>query len=132
MRRKDIVTIKYNVVARRDPRDAAAPEKYYPLVKSTGEVALPELAKRAAEISTLSAVDLAAAVEAILFIIPRALADGDIVRLGDFGTFSLRIRSEGSETRERVSARNITRRIVNFRPGERFTRVVDEIEFVPL
>jgi predicted histone-like DNA-binding protein len=126
------MTVKYTIVARGDPRDAAAPEKYYPLVKSTGEITLPDLAARAAEISTLSPVDLAAAVEAILVIIPRELADGNIVRLGDFGTFSLRVRSEGSETRERVSARKITRRIVNFRPGERFTRAVEEIEFEPL
>ena len=126
------MTVKYTVVARGDPRDPSAPEKYYPLVKSMGEIALQDLAERAAEISTLSSVDLAAAVEAILTIIPRELAEGNIVRLGDFGTFSLRIRSAGSETRERVSSRNITRRIINFRPGKRFTDVVDSIEFEPL
>jgi predicted histone-like DNA-binding protein len=126
------VTVKYTVVARGDPRDPLAPKKYYPLAKSTDEVTLPDMARRAAEISTLSSVDLVAAVEAILTIIPRELADGSIVRLGDFGTFSLRIRSAGSETRERVSSRNITRRIINFRPGKRFTDVVDSIEFEPL
>ena len=126
------MTVKYTIVARGNPQDPDAPKKYYPVAKSTGETTLSKLAERAAEMSTLSSVDLAAALEALLTVIPRELAAGNIVRLGDFGSFSLRVRSEGSETEDQVSSRNITKRIIVFRPGKRFTRVVDDIEFKPL
>jgi len=79
--------------------------------------------------STLSSVDLAATLEAFLTIIPRELAAGNIVRLGDFGSFSLRVRSEGSETEDGVSSRNITKTIAGFRPGKRFTKELDAIEY---
>ncbi|MBU0704983.1 MAG: hypothetical protein KKC18_14075 [Chloroflexi bacterium] len=41
----------------------------------------------------------------------------------------MRVRSEGSESEEAVSARNITKTIASFRPGKRFTRELDAIEF---
>ena len=126
------MTVKYTVVARGNPQDPEAPKKYYPVAKSTGETTLPKLAERANEMSTLSSADLAAALEALLTVIPRELATGNIVRLGDFGSFSLRVRGEGAETEEGVSSRNITKRIIVFRPGKRFTKVVEGIEFEPL
>jgi len=123
------MTVKYTIVARGNPQNLDAPKKYYPVAKSTGETTLPKLAERMAEMSTLSSADLAAALEALLTIILREIAAGNIVRLGDFGSFSLRVRSEGSESEEAVSARNITKTIASFRPGKRFQRVVDEIKF---
>ena len=126
------MTVKYTVVARGNPQDPNAPKKYHVVAKSTGETTLPKLAERMAEISTLSSIDLTAALEALLTVIPKELAAGNIVRLGDFGSFSLRVRSEGAETEDGVSSRNITKRIIAFRPGKRFTSVVDDIEFEPL
>jgi predicted histone-like DNA-binding protein len=119
------MTVEYSIVARGNPQDPAEPKKYYPVVKSTGELKLRDLAERAAEMSTLSPVDVAAAVEAFLAIIPRALADGNIVRLGDFGTYSLRVRSVGAETEEAVGAKNITKVVAGFRPGKTFRDALD-------
>jgi predicted histone-like DNA-binding protein len=119
------MTVEYSIVARGNPQEPAQPKKYYPVLKSTGELTLRDLAERAAEMSTLSPVDVAAAVEAFLAIVPRALADGNIVRLGDFGTFRLRVRSVGADTEEAVAAQNITRVIASFRPGKRFRDALD-------
>lgn len=85
----------------------------------------PDLAERAAETSTLSPADVAAAVEAFLAIIPRTLADGNIVRLGDFGTYSLRVRSVGAETEGAVGDKNITKVVAGFRPGKTFRDALD-------
>ena len=53
------------------------------------------------------------------------------MRLGDFGTFSLRVRSEGAETEEDVGAKNITKVVAGFRPGKHFQNALDPdvIEF---
>ena len=121
--------VKYHVVARGKPGDPHTPKKYYPVIKSTGRVTQRDLARQAAEISTLSSADLAAALEIFLTIIPRELADGNIVDLGDFGSFSLRINSEGVATEDAVTAHNITRVIAGFRPGKLFKNVLDNAEF---
>jgi predicted histone-like DNA-binding protein len=73
--------------------------------------------------------DIVATIEALLTIIPDELADGNIVSLGDFGTFSLRIRSEGADTAEEVTARNISNTLVTFRPGKRFKQVLNRITY---
>jgi predicted histone-like DNA-binding protein len=119
------MTVEYSIVARGNPQDPAEPKKYYPVVKSSGELKLRDLVQRAAEMSTLSPADVAAAVEAFLAIIPRALADGNIVRLGDFGTYSLRVRSVGADTEAEVGAQNITKVVAGFRPGKRFRDALD-------
>ena len=123
------MTVKFSTIARTNPQNRTAPKKHYPQIKSTGKTKLVDLAERAAEMSTLSSADLAAAVEAFLTIIPRELADGNLVSLGDFGTFSLRIRSEGSDTAEEVTSRNITNTLITFRPGKRFKQVLDNISY---
>jgi predicted histone-like DNA-binding protein len=123
------MTVKFTTVERPNPQDPAAPKKHYPQIQSRGKVTVRRLAERAAEISTLSPVDVAAAIEAFLAIVPDELADGNIVSLGDFGSFSLRIRSGGAGTADEVTARNIVKTLVTFRPGKRFKQVLDTIEY---
>lgn len=104
-------------------------KNYYPQVKSSGKVMLRQFAQQIADISTVSAVDTIAVLEALLTVIPRELAEGRIVRLGDFGSFSLRIRGQGADTPEGVTAHNITKTLTSFRPGKLFKGALDNISF---
>jgi len=123
------MTVKYTVIARANPQDREAPPKYYPSIKSVGKVTLRQVMEQIAEISTVSSVDTVALVEAFLTIVPRELAKGNTVQLGDFGSFSLRIQSTGSDSPGKVSAGNITNVLTTFRPGKRFKRILDNTEF---
>ena len=69
-------------------------------------------------------------IEALLTLIPRELSAGNIVELGEFGSFRLRIQSEGAETPEGVTAHNIKKILPRFVPGKEFSRVLDTTEFV--
>ena len=123
------MSVKYNVVARKNPRDPDAPPKYYPSIVSSGREGMREIAKQIAEISTVSSVDTMASLESLLSVLPRILANGNIVDLGDFGTFWLRVKTEGSESEADVTARNITNVQIQFRPGKEFKRALEVIEF---
>ncbi len=123
------MTVKYNVITRNNPANPTAPPKYYPSIKSSGRVTLRRLANQIAEISTVSSVDTLAVLEALLTLIPRELTDGNIVELGDLGSFRLRIQSEGVETEEAVSAHNIKKVLPLFTPGKEFKRVLGQTEF---
>lgn len=123
------MTVKYTVVPKVNPQNPEAPRKYYPVAKSSGKTTIRNLAERIAEISTVSSVDVVAVLEAFLNIIPKELADGNIVQLGDFGSFSLRIRSEGADSEEQVTAHNITKILTSFRPGKRFKEVLDNVSY---
>lgn len=123
------MTVKYTVVGRRNPGDPEEAKKYYPYLKSSGKVTLRQLTQRIAEISTVSSVDTVAVLEALLTVIPRELAAGNIVQLGDLGSFSLRVRSQGADTPEEVTASHITKTMTTFRPGKRFKDTLKSITF---
>ncbi|MCA9927257.1 MAG: HU family DNA-binding protein [Anaerolineales bacterium] len=123
------MTVKYKVISRKNPSDLTAPPKYYPSVNAGGRLRLRQLAKRIAEISTVSSVDTMAVLEGLLTVLPQEIINGNIVELGDFGSFWLRIKSEGSETAEEVSAQNILNTLPKFTPGKEFKQVLQTVEF---
>lgn len=124
------MTVKFNIVERGNPADRTAPKKYYPSIQSSGRVTTRELAEMAAERSTLSTMDMMAAIEGFLAIIPQQLAKGNIVELGDFGTYWLKTSSEGAELPDDVSASHIVNVLPRFNPGKKFKDVLKTIEYV--
>jgi predicted histone-like DNA-binding protein len=123
------MTVKFNIVERGNPSDPAAPRKFYPSIQSTGRLTLRELAEQASDRSTLTTADILAAIESFLAIVPRELAKGNIVELGDFGSFWLRTTTEGAETPEAVKPDQISTVLPRFNPGKEFKRTLDNIAF---
>jgi predicted histone-like DNA-binding protein len=123
------MAVKFNVSQRKNPRDLTAPPKYYATVKSSGRADTNAIARSINSMSTVSSVDTAAVLEAFLQVVPDKLAEGNIVELGDFGTFRVSVSSDGQEQAEDVTARNITDVRVIFTPGRRFTQVLDDVQF---
>ena len=124
------MTLHYRLIQKTNPRDLAAPKKYYANAVTRSDVTLRELAKEIAEISTVSTVDTMAVIESLLQIIPRHVAQGDIVRLGDFGSFSVRISSNGSATEEDFTSALIKGLNLHFRPGKEIKNQLGAVTFV--
>jgi len=123
------VSIKFSVVERGNPGNPEAPKKFYPSIQSSGRMTVRELAEQASQMSTLSSTDIVAAIESFLTIVPRELAKGNIVELGDFGNFWLRSNTEGIETASDVRGNQVTSIMPRFMPGKLFKRVLDSAEF---
>ena len=121
--------IKYSVIPRKTPQHPEDPPKYYPSIQSSGKLTLRQLAQRMAAISTLSTIDTMAAIEAFLQVVPQELADGNIVDLGDFGSFWLRASATGTEAQEDVNKSQFVSIKPLFRPGKEFKKVLDTVEF---
>lgn len=123
------MTVKFNVVERGNPANREAPKKFYASVVSTGRKTMRQLSGRISEMSTVSAADTAAVIEAFLLVLPQELAAGNVVELGDFGNFWLKASSDGSETAEAVRASNITNLLPRFNPGKEFKKVLATVDF---
>ena len=124
------MTVKFNIVERGNPSNPEAPKKFYPSIQSSGRLTLRELAAAAADRSTLTETDFIAAVESFLALIPRELAKGHIVELGDFGSFWLRTTADGSDSAEEVRADQINTILPRFNPGKVFKRTLEAIEYI--
>jgi predicted histone-like DNA-binding protein len=123
------MTVKFNIVERGNPSNREAPKKFYPSILSTGRVSQRKLVETAARETALSTGDMLNALEAILKIIPRELAEGNIVELGDFGSFWLRLETEGADTADGVTASNVSGAMARFTPGKLFKQTLDTIQF---
>lgn len=121
--------VKFNIVERANPSNREAPKKYYPSIRSSGRVTTQEMAEMAADRSTLTSADMMAAIETFLSIIPQQLKKGNIVELGDFGSFWLKSTADGAPSVEEVSSTQITSLLPRFIPGKRFRNVLKTTEY---
>ena len=123
------MSLKYRLVQKRNPSKPTDPNKFYANVVTRGEVSLRDLAKETALISTVSIPDVTAVVESLLQIIPKHLGQGEIVRLGEFGSLSVTLSSEGTATQEEFHSGQIKSINVNFRPGKEISQALDQVSF---
>ena len=123
------MAVTFKAVAKKNPTKQAEPAKYFALAVNSGSISLRQLAKMITERSTVKSADTMAVLEGLLEVVPSALADGKIVRLGDFGSFSLGIKSEGVEDESKLYAKHINKTVIRFRPGAEFQNAMNNLEF---
>jgi predicted histone-like DNA-binding protein len=123
------MSVKFNVVERGNPSKPTDPKKFYPSVVSSGKVGQRDVARRASEQSTVSMADTAAVIENFLSIITDELSRGNIVHLGEFGSFWVRVETEGAEVATDVTTHNIKGVMARFTPGKEFQEALDKITF---
>lgn len=124
------MAFKFKAVARKNPGDPAAAPKFYPSPVYSGNTTIRQLAKKISDISTVSSIDTLAVLEAFLQLIPEELINGQIVKLGDFGSFRLTLRGEGTETADALSSNQITKASVYFRPSKEFSDIANKIKSI--
>ncbi len=123
------MTAKYKAIEKVNPRDPEGPRKFYPSLQTDGRVTIRTLAMEAADRSSMSEADSYASIANLWNLIPRHLAEGKIVDLDDFGVFKLSITTEGSDTLEGVTSRNIKSIGVRFIPGPAFMEILARVQF---
>lgn len=121
--------VKFKAVSRRNPRDLAAPEKFYATAIADGEVDLDTLARMISDQNTVTEADCYAVLISLEKNIIDELAQGRIVKLGRLGTFQVGISSVGMATAEEVSSNSIIKSRINFRPGKRMRSFLKDVSF---
>ena len=111
------MAVKYTVSERGNPLQPQQPKKWYANAKSAGNTTLRALSKEIAARSTVAPADTQAVLVALTEVLVQHLAEGKIVRLGDFGAFQVSISSFGAETEAKFNASLIKGNKVVFRPG---------------
>ena len=121
--------VTYSVSPRINPRDKEAAPKYYGLVQASGEIDLREMAERIQQTYTVHKSDVFAVLVALEDVITNALKGGEIVRLGNLGSFQIGISSKGAVTEEEYSDSLIKKARINYRPGSAIVGVLDNLTF---
>lgn len=122
-------SVTYSVSPRINPRDKEAAPKYYAQAQARGDVNIREMATRIQATCTVTKADVYAVLVALEDVIVEALENGEIVRLGELGTFQLSLSGKGAETEEDYNTSLIEKAKINFRPGNVLAAMLDTLSF---
>ncbi len=124
------MTIKYKLVKTSTPGvTGGGAYKYYARACERKKAGINEIADVLSKRSSLSKSDIVATLIGLEDIIPELLLDNHTVELGDLGTFSLHLKSEGSDV-PRVDAYRLIKDVkIHFLPGKELKRSVRSPEF---
>ncbi len=118
------MSIKFNVVQKKNPQDLTAAPKWYASAVGDGVTTLQDLAEYAGETSTVSKADILAVLESTLTKVSKDLSNGRIVKVGDYFTLQMSVSSDASDKEEEVISSKIKSAKINFRPGKMFKDMI--------
>lgn len=122
-------SVTYSVVPRKNLLKKDEPVKYYAQAQASGDVEVKEMSKRIEKACTVTRADVMAVLIALEDTIVEGLERGEIVRLGDIGSFQIGLNGKGTEVEEDYTPSLIKRAKVNFRPGEALTEILPGLSF---
>lgn len=121
--------VTYSVVPRKNLLKKDDPPKYYAQAQASGEVNTKEMSQRIEKTCTVTRADVMTVLVALEDTIVEGLQRGEIVRLGDIGTFQIGLRGKGALVEEDYTVSLIKKAKVNFRPGVALTEVLPGLNF---
>ena len=110
-------SVTYSVVPRYNPSEKGMPPKYYAQAQASGDVNIREMSERIQQTCTVTKADVYAVLVSMEDVIIDALKSGEIVRLGDLGSFQIGVSGKGTLTEEEYDSSLIQKARINFRPG---------------
>ena len=110
-------SVTYSVVPRINPAKPQLPVLFYAMAQARGVADIRTLSDRINGMCTVTYTDVIAVLSALETIMAKCLLNGEIVRLGEFGSFQVSISSAGTQTREGFNATFIRSARFLFRPG---------------
>lgn len=122
--------IKYKAVQK--PVPGKTEKKWYASANMSGEKTLEGLTTDIEKISTVSGADIRAVLYALVDVMETALADGQIIRLGELGSMRVSISSEGKEKEEEITVAVIRGAKVLFTPGEKIKKMLNNLKYEKL
>jgi len=112
------MSVKFIPVQRVNPRDLSAPKQYYAYLDKGDDVSFDELISFIGELSGINEPYIVAVLRTLEKVIIEQLSHGRYVPLGRIGTFYLSLNSEGAETVDELSSRNVKSMKIRFKPGK--------------
>lgn len=124
------MAVKFKVIKQAQPGiKGGGKYKYYARITEREKCNLDMITQDIADMSSFSRADAVGILQAFIDLIPEYLLDGKNVELGDLGTFSLSLEAEGMESELKVNRKSIKNVRVQFRPGVKFKKAVENPRF---
>jgi predicted histone-like DNA-binding protein len=121
--------MKYKIVEKGNPGKPNEKKKQYASPVNAGTLTLKSIAKEIAGRSSLTRGDIENVLSNFLDELPTYLKIGMSVKLGDFGTMRLSLKSEGVEKNKKFDASYIKGVKIIFTPSSELKQNLEDIQF---
>ena len=121
--------VTYSVLPRINPRERDEAPLNFAHVEANGEASIREMAERIQQTCTVHKSDVVAVLVALEDVITDALKGGEIVRLGDLGSFQIGISSKCALTEEDYDESLIKKARINIRPGSVLSNILGNLSY---
>jgi predicted histone-like DNA-binding protein len=122
------MAVKLKKIQRKNPQNVSQ-AKWYLTQEKTGTVGVQEIAREIEGRSALSLGDVQSVLSNLVEILPVFLRLGQTIKLEGFGSFRISVTSDGTETAEELSARNVKGVKMVFLPSVELKRSIEDISF---
>ena len=119
----------FTSVLRKNMMEKDKSDLYYALAKSSGEIDIDEMAERIQRSSTVNWADVVCVLRALQTEMIDSFKKGEIVRLGNIGSFYVTLRSNGVLVQKDVKEGLIKGARVRFRPGKEIKDALKTLDF---
>ena len=124
------MAIKFKAIEKGQPGVVGGgTKKFYASIVIDGEATVDEIVRDIEKFSSLSEPDIRGVILALENVIQTKLSDGKIVRLEKLGSFYPSISSKGENSQAEVTSDTIKEVSINYRPGDRLKKVINEAGF---
>ena len=123
------MSVKYSIAARKNPRNPDAPEKYYAQAQANGTLEFETMCDTIADRGTCIKGDVMAALDGVIYTMKQALAEGQIVRLGELGSFQVVLGSYPAAAAKEFISTMIRKQKIIFRPGKALTDLLKTLSY---
>lgn len=121
-------TMLVKKVVRHNPKNPEGDRKYYLSAMHGGQIGIEQLSADISDRCSLRKSDVQGVLIALMEIMPKELCKGNMVSLGELGTFFVNVKSEGAETPEDLSAASVRGfRLVHL-PTKKFKKHLRQID----
>lgn len=121
--------VTYSVVPRKNLLKKDEPAKFYAQAQAHGDVDIKEMSQRIEKSCTVTRADVMAVLIALEDTIVEGLQRGEIVRMGEIGTFQIGLRGKGAEVEADYNVSLIKQAKINFRPGVALTGILPGLSY---
>ena len=123
------MAVKFSVVAKKNPSRITEPAKFYAQAQGYGEMSFDLICKDVDSRCTATRADVAAVLNALITTMELSMVKGEIIRLGDFGTFQVALSSAGAATEKEFHSSMIKKSRIAFRPGKLLTNMLKTLDY---
>ncbi|MCM0275913.1 HU family DNA-binding protein [Bacteroides fragilis] len=110
------MSVKYSILKRKNPLKPLETPKFYAQIQSNGEEDFKSMTRAVADRCTVTGSDAKAVLDAFMTVMLQRLANGQIVRLNDLGSFRISVSSKGVTDEKDFNASKITKARIIFTP----------------